>query len=267
MSESQNKLPCEIVQDLLPLYHDGVVNSVTQQAVSEHLETCESCATEYRLLSAQLPVEPEEPATKHKFADLMKNLKKKRIVTAVISVILACALLAGGFYVLTEIPLVPIPASEMPVLMAYRYEMDGNEYFFVLYQHPFYTAPTSGKFITEQEENGGDQTFIVKWRKPMICGTLNIGLHNQILTTSFTGGPYDTLKFGDTVIWSEAENGDDPVPDYVYAFAEVVKEEGGVSYDLDFEKDLFRIYSEGGERIREWDLEGNLLYDSAEETP
>ena len=261
---TESSLRCEVVQDLLPLYHDGVVNPVTADAVEKHLEACESCAAEYRLLNSQLPA--PESDTKSLFSAFASRMKKKRVRASICAAIAACALLAACLYVLTQVPLVPIPVSDMPVIRAYRYEMDGNEHFFLLYQRKFYTTPTSGKYIEESVENGADQTLLVKWRKPVISSTINERFHHDLLLTSFTEGPFDTLKFNDTVIWSEAENSNDPVPEYVYAFAEIVEEEGGVSYDLDLEQNTLRIHSQDG-RVREWNLEGNLLYDSAQKAP
>ncbi len=34
---------CEIVQDLLPLYHDGVCTEKSRRFVEEHLKTCSTC--------------------------------------------------------------------------------------------------------------------------------------------------------------------------------------------------------------------------------
>ena len=34
---------CGIIQDLLPLYHDGVCSDKSRAAVEEHLQTCEAC--------------------------------------------------------------------------------------------------------------------------------------------------------------------------------------------------------------------------------
>ena len=36
-------ISCDVVTDLLPLYHDGVCNASTKKLVEEHLETCDSC--------------------------------------------------------------------------------------------------------------------------------------------------------------------------------------------------------------------------------
>lgn len=37
------KISCDVVMDLLPLYHDGVCNQSTKKQVAEHLDECESC--------------------------------------------------------------------------------------------------------------------------------------------------------------------------------------------------------------------------------
>lgn len=38
------KYPCEMVRDLLPLYHDEVCSDSSKKIVEEHLEECESCS-------------------------------------------------------------------------------------------------------------------------------------------------------------------------------------------------------------------------------
>ena len=34
------KTPCNVIRDLLPLYHDGVCSPESRQLVEEHLEKC-----------------------------------------------------------------------------------------------------------------------------------------------------------------------------------------------------------------------------------
>lgn len=36
-------LPCELIQDILPLYHDGVCSDTSRKLVDNHLESCEKC--------------------------------------------------------------------------------------------------------------------------------------------------------------------------------------------------------------------------------
>ena len=38
-----NKIPCEIIQDLLPLYVDNVCSANSRLYIEEHLATCEEC--------------------------------------------------------------------------------------------------------------------------------------------------------------------------------------------------------------------------------
>ena len=43
----KNDLTCEVVQDLLPSYVDGLTIDVSNQAVEQHMKTCESCRKLY----------------------------------------------------------------------------------------------------------------------------------------------------------------------------------------------------------------------------
>ena len=46
---------CDIIQDLLPLYHDGVCSAASQAAVKEHLASCKTCREALSALDAPLP--------------------------------------------------------------------------------------------------------------------------------------------------------------------------------------------------------------------
>lgn len=45
-----SNLECDIVCDLLPLYHDGIVSEATKAAVEQHVSECEKCRGELKLL-------------------------------------------------------------------------------------------------------------------------------------------------------------------------------------------------------------------------
>lgn len=49
-------LPCEMVQDLLPLYHDGVCSEVSKSMVKEHLEGCVNCRQMLEQIGAEIAV-------------------------------------------------------------------------------------------------------------------------------------------------------------------------------------------------------------------
>ena len=54
---------CKIVQDLLPLSHDGVCSEESRRAVKEHLAGCEACRQALEDMDAPLPA-AEKKATK-----------------------------------------------------------------------------------------------------------------------------------------------------------------------------------------------------------
>ena len=55
-------MDCEIVRDLLPLYHDGACSQASGAAVEEHLKTCPACRAELDAMDAPLPeAEPLVP--------------------------------------------------------------------------------------------------------------------------------------------------------------------------------------------------------------
>ena len=94
------KLPCKVIEDMLPLYHDGVCSAETAALVERHLKTCPQCsrtrsALEGEIALAETPVDDLKP---------LKGLRKKYKIAlivwvSVIAVILALipgAFLAGG---------------------------------------------------------------------------------------------------------------------------------------------------------------------------
>ena len=98
----KNDLTCEIVRDLLPSYVDGLTNDVSNQAVEQHMKTCESCRKLYREM--QEPVKGkylseqglEQLGRKADFKvpseiDYLKKIRKKnrmRILAAVLTVVI-----------------------------------------------------------------------------------------------------------------------------------------------------------------------------------
>ena len=85
-------VPCEVIQDLLPSYVDGLTSEVTDQLVKEHLETCEDCKQIYRSMTDP---EPEVSEEDRKEIDYLKKNKKKNRKT-IIGVIAACLILGLG---------------------------------------------------------------------------------------------------------------------------------------------------------------------------
>lgn len=52
-----NKIQCEVVKDLLPLYVDSLVSDTTKDLVEKHLEECSECKVYLDSLGANIKVE------------------------------------------------------------------------------------------------------------------------------------------------------------------------------------------------------------------
>ena len=48
---------CEMIKDLLPLYHDGVCSSDSKAAIEEHIASCDECKTELESMADVLPAQ------------------------------------------------------------------------------------------------------------------------------------------------------------------------------------------------------------------
>ena len=68
-------ISCEIIKDLLPLYHDGVCSNESKRLVEEHLTHCEGCEAELQAMDEFLPINNAEQNLKE--ANAIKNLSKK----------------------------------------------------------------------------------------------------------------------------------------------------------------------------------------------
>ena len=96
----KNDLTCEVVQDLLPSYVDGLTSDVSNQAVEQHLKACESCRNLYSEMREPMNGEDASETNDEQKADskrpseidYLKKIRKKnrmRILAAVLIVVIA----------------------------------------------------------------------------------------------------------------------------------------------------------------------------------
>lgn len=69
------KISCEIIADLLPLYHDGVCSHGSRVMVEEHLAECNDCKAELRTMGETIPI--STTAKNLNEAEAIKKLSKK----------------------------------------------------------------------------------------------------------------------------------------------------------------------------------------------
>lgn len=154
-----NKISCNIIGDLLPLYVDGAVSEDTKKLVEEHLAECEECkkAAEDMGKELVLPVHETVRAAETSFLQKMKKTwQKRRIRTAVISVAVTAGVILGSYMALTIpqwiIPYKPVDFSvavEDGMVCVYytgkgrincSYGYDGEDEFFLYFTQSPWSA-------------------------------------------------------------------------------------------------------------------------------
>lgn len=78
-----NRISCDTIRDILPLYVDEVVSEDTKKLVSDHLEQCEKCQEKYEKMRSEITIPIENTAQPLK--EMKKRMKKKTIITVVLS--------------------------------------------------------------------------------------------------------------------------------------------------------------------------------------
>lgn len=90
------KLSCEIVQDLLPLYEDGVCSPGSRAAVEEHLRTCRNCRRTMAINNMYVSQETAAPPDEEKIVKGIKKAKRRLFFTnftAILALLLVCILI------------------------------------------------------------------------------------------------------------------------------------------------------------------------------
>lgn len=98
--------PCNLIQDLLPLYHDGVCSNESVEIIEKHLSECAVCKECLADLGETDNLIIKQENTEHEmkkaasFQAVKKKMLRKQILIAVLSVVLLSALLGAAIGVL-----------------------------------------------------------------------------------------------------------------------------------------------------------------------
>ncbi len=117
-----NRYSCDMIQDLLALYHDGVCSEESRSAVEQHLSECEKCSE----IAKQLDSSEIEESISRQAQDVLKQhgKKQRRKLLTVIACMLAVLLAVVLVWVVK-------PRVEIAVLLSSVFPEvgDGSEYF------------------------------------------------------------------------------------------------------------------------------------------
>ncbi|APM39552.1 zf-HC2 domain-containing protein [Clostridium kluyveri] len=106
------KISCEIVKDLLPLYHDNICSKESRTIVEEHLLECDTCQKYLDDMNSNFIKTNAEKSAEQVKSDILKGIKKKllrkNLIISAVSVICAIAVLLGAFLLIFHYQM-PIP--------------------------------------------------------------------------------------------------------------------------------------------------------------
>lgn len=143
------RLNCEIVQDLLPNYIEGLTSESTNKSIQAHLAGCGECR---RTLEQMTRDTHGIKAAPPKQINFMKKIKRRQWLIASVSVAIVAALLIGAYYLFGTRDF-PVPASEAKITDVYQTQ-DGTIHYRV-------TANIKG-FVSRVTTHGNKHTQIYR---------------------------------------------------------------------------------------------------------
>ena len=111
------KLPCSVIQDLLPLYCDRACSEESRALVNEHLNNCESCRTQLVKMQVEIDLPKETPDPAKPLRGIRSEwlrIKKTALIKGILITLLAVAVAVSGWLGLTEIKL-PVDAEKLTI--------------------------------------------------------------------------------------------------------------------------------------------------------
>ncbi len=130
-----NRKKCEVIQDLLPLYIDGICSDGSRRMVSEHLENCDECKNLHTNMSKSVEqnfVEPELDS-KRAFSAIQHKWKRKKIAIICASVLLTAFVIYIGYMVYQNVGVVHDYFS--PVTSVFLRDMQDDEWQCVCFEN------------------------------------------------------------------------------------------------------------------------------------
>ncbi len=113
------KISCNVIRDLLPLYCDGVCSPDSLTLVEEHLKKCPECSALLEKMKKECHVAQEVQQEQEEILKDMASTWKKSIfrsfLRGILVTICACLLLVGLYWGATRLILVPVPYNQVQI--------------------------------------------------------------------------------------------------------------------------------------------------------
>ncbi|MEK3917876.1 zf-HC2 domain-containing protein [Paenibacillus sp. FSL H7-0331] len=112
------KISCEIIKDLLPLYYDKVCSAESVRLVEAHLAECQHCRLELETIKTALHLPEAEVMNNYNEAAAIKGItvlwRRSKLKSLIIG-LLAAAVLFGGYVCLSQWEIMKVPADVIKI--------------------------------------------------------------------------------------------------------------------------------------------------------
>lgn len=190
---------CNLIRDILPLYVEDMVSTDTREFVSEHLEHCEACRAELGHMRKPAGIIPGADIVPLK--RIKKELFIKRLQTVFLTAVLACAIVAVVFGILTSPKFFPYSDNLLNV-------MDGSDGSIII---TFDNKVTGYSCMKEFNDETGTEVYRVNaWTTTWDLSSSNRGNQNVVIPSESATKIqiYFTQNngFGDVLIYGANDN-------------------------------------------------------------
>ncbi|GGF67589.1 hypothetical protein GCM10010912_10730 [Paenibacillus albidus] len=175
-----NKLSCEVVGDLLPLYYDEVCSADTRESIEAHLATCEQCTTALHKLqqSSNLPFEvivknKQESTGLASFKGYWHRSKAAAFLKGLLLATAVCGVIILGYTGLFRWNITEVPSNVIKITDISRLK-DGKI--------AYHVKMTDGYLVNRVKgQTEGDGIFYITPMRPVIKTrkSAEIGLGNR----------------------------------------------------------------------------------------
>lgn len=123
-----NRKQCEVIQDLLPLYIDGICSDGSRRMISEHLEYCDECKNLYANMSKSVETKSKDPEfdSERAFRAINHKWKMRKIAIVCVSIMLTAIVAFIGYMVYQNVSFVHDFFS--PVTSVFLRDMPDDEW-------------------------------------------------------------------------------------------------------------------------------------------
>lgn len=124
-----SKISCDVIGDLIPLYHDNICSCDSSELVENHIKECSKCKQEIDSLSLNLDVFKSNTHSENEDINVLKNISsmwkkgnRKSFIKGAITTSSVFATLVIVYIVIFMIPLINVPIESLEVESIGKYK-------------------------------------------------------------------------------------------------------------------------------------------------